>query len=310
MLRDNWRQTILRPRLNPQLSEGARRDALTKTTDSVFPDLVAENRRIHELIVGGVQVENTVDGETRGALVRLVDWEGEGNDWLAVSQFSVARRTERRPDIVVFLNGLPLVVIELNRTEGKGCRKPTDIPDLFRPNLFLVISDGITARYGSLSANFDRYMTWRTVAGETLVQPHSDFAITTLVRGLPAPRTLLDMLRRFGVLEDENEGAIKKIAGYHRFHTVRKGVDSVLAAREGDGRWRYLAHASLGEVTPHDVPCRPADAWAAPQQPDAGRPHRPKRPRPSASLHLRPMLCTVHRGARPSRQRRRRGRIT
>ncbi|MEM9969619.1 MAG: type I restriction endonuclease subunit R [Pseudomonadota bacterium] len=256
-LRDNWRQTLLRPRLkaaierlNPHLSEGARRDALTKITDSVFPELVAENRRLHELIVRGVQVEHTVDGEARGALARLVDWNDEDNDWLAISQFSVAGRVERRPDIVVFLNGLPLVVIELKGTEGAGLPEAfqqlenykADIPDLFRTNLFSVISDGVTAKYGAMSAGISRFMEWRTVDGETLIPAGTDFAITTLIRGLLTPATLLDVLRRFVVFEDEGEGPVKKIAGYHQFHAVRKAVDSVLEAREGDGRGGVIWH--------------------------------------------------------------------
>lgn len=147
-------------------------------------------------------------------------------------------------------------MIELKGTESKG------LPELFRYNLLSVISDGITARYGSLSADFDRFMRWRTVDGETLVKDGSDLVLETLIHGLLAPATLLQMLRRFAVFEDEGKGPIKKVAGYHQFHAVQKGVERVIEAREDDGRggvfWhtqgsgKSLLMAFLGGALMHD----------------------------------------------------------
>jgi type I restriction enzyme R subunit len=256
--RPSWRDAILRPRLeaslkrlNPDLPPGALRDAAAKVMDAEFSaDPIAENRRLHDLLVRGVQVSHAVEGEEAGAVARVVDWEDEDNDWLAANQLEIVGRSTRIPDIVLYLNGLPLVVVELKGTEGKGLPEAfnqiqtykADLPELFRTNLLSVISDGITARYGSVSADFDRFMRWRTVDGETLVPEDSALALETLIKGLMAPKVLLEMLRRFAVFEDEGKGPIKKIAGYHQFHAVRKGVASVLTARAGDGRGGVIWH--------------------------------------------------------------------
>jgi type I restriction enzyme R subunit len=258
-------------RLNPDLPAGAVRDAADRVRDATFSaDPIAENRRLHDLMVRGVPVDTWVDGEQVGAVARLVDWDDAENDWLAVNQFELAGRSVRYPDITLFLNGLPLVVIELKGTEGKGLPEAFNqietykdqVPELFRANLLSVISDGITARYGSVSADFDRFMRWRTVDGEALVDESSALALETLIRGLLAPPVLLQMLRRFVVFEDEGRGPIKKIAGYHQFHAVRKGLASVLEARRGDGRGGVIWHtqgsgksllmAFLGGALMHD----------------------------------------------------------
>ncbi|TPE53287.1 type I restriction endonuclease subunit R [Amaricoccus solimangrovi] len=245
------RLTAAIARLNPDLPESAVRDAALKVRDATFSaDPIAENRRLHELMVGGVQVQTWVNGEAVGAVARLVDWEDRDNDWLAVNQFEIVGKTPRQPDILLFLNGLPIVVIELKGAEGKGLPEAFNqietykdqVPELFRANLISVISDGISARYGSVSADFERYMRWRTVDGETLVDEGSALALETLIHGLLAPSTLLAMLRRFVVFEDEGRGPVKKIAGYHQFHAVRKGLARVLEARREDGRAGVIWH--------------------------------------------------------------------
>ncbi|WP_288948990.1 type I restriction endonuclease subunit R [uncultured Paracoccus sp.] len=257
-LRQSYRDPILLPRLdaairrlNPHLPDEAVRSAVNALRDTIFAgDLVQENRRIHELLVGGVKVAWFEGGEERTDLARLVDWDNQQNDWLVVSQFEIAGKSVRRPDIVIFLNGLPVVVVELKGTENgtlRGACNQIDtykaqIPDLFRTNAFSVISEGVTARYGSISADFDRFMRWRTVDGETIIDDTSALALQTLIRGLLAPETILEMLRWFTVYEDEGKGPIKKIAGYHQFHAVRKGVAAVLAARGRDGRGGVMWH--------------------------------------------------------------------
>lgn len=256
--RASFRETVLSTvlldrlvRLNPDVPQTALEDVGRRITDAVFvTDLVQENRRLHEMMVHGAPVTYFRNDEERNARVRLVDWSNAANDWRAVRQFDVAGKTARIPDVVLFLNGLPLVVIELKGVAGADIKAAwnqintyhTDIPDLFRTNLLTVISDGLHARYGSISAGFDRYMNWRTVDGETLVPKGSTLELSTLTNGLLAPETLLDMLRWFVVFEDEGKGPIKKIAGYHQFHAVRKASDKILTARAGNGKGGVIWH--------------------------------------------------------------------
>ncbi len=257
-LRASYRDTVLEPifmdslrAINPDLPEHALVDASKKILDPVFTtDVVQENRRIHRLMVEGVKATYVQDGEERGAVVHLVDWEDQNNDWRAVNQVDVVGKAPRIPDMVIFLNGMPLVVIELKGTEGKDIEAAfnqietykADIPDLFRTTLLNVISDGFTARYGSLSANLDRFMAWRTLDGETLVPAGTDLALETLARGLLNRQTLLDLLRWFVVFEDEGKGPIKKVAGYHQFFAVRKAMDAIAGARGQDGKAGVIWH--------------------------------------------------------------------
>lgn len=257
-LRGSWREAILGPvlraavaRLNPALPAGAVEDVVAKISDRVFPDLAAENRRLHGLIVHGVPVEYQAGGESVSALARLVDWGDALNDWRAINQVTIVGRTERIPDVILYLNGLPLVPIELKGLEGKDVSAAfqqietykADIPELFRTALFSVISDGWNARYGTISADLDRFMRWRTVDGKTLVDDKSGLGLEVLTHGLLAPGALLSMLRWFTVFEDDGRGPIKKVAGYHQFHAVKKAVEAVSAARaEGSGKAGVIWH--------------------------------------------------------------------
>ncbi|NSX53273.1 type I restriction endonuclease subunit R [Parasulfitobacter algicola] len=257
-MRTSFRETFLLrvffealKRLNPELPDTAIQEAAARVHDVVFAtDLVQENRRLHDLLVNGVALSYFADGEERNARVQLVDWTNENNDWRAINQVDVVGKNPRIPDVVLFLNGLPLVVVELKGTEGAYIDAAyrqidtykEDIPDLFRSTLLTVISDGFNARYGSLSAGLDRFMRWRTVDGETIEAENSTLALQTLTQGLLTPETLLDMLRWFVVFEDEGKGPIKKIAGYHQFHAVRKAVETVMAARDTDGKGGVIWH--------------------------------------------------------------------
>lgn len=238
-------------RMNPHLPPEAVREAVNAIRDTQFAgDLMSENRRIHAALTGGVSVSWFEAGEEVSAIARLVDWDNEDNDWLVVNQFEVVGQTARRPDVVVFLNGMPIIIIELKGTQSgslKGAFNQIEtyksqVPDLFRTNAFNVISEGVTARYGSLSANYDRFMRWRTIDGETLVENGSALALHTLMHGLLNQEVILELLRFCTVFEDEGKGPIKKIAGYHQFHAVRKGVDAVLGARDEDGRGGVMWH--------------------------------------------------------------------
>jgi len=195
-------------RLNPQIPATAREDALRQVLDLGIPALLSANRHFHKLLVGGAPVQYQKDGETRGDLVRLIDWaEPSKNEWLAVNQFSIKGAVgpnshTRRPDIILFVNGLPLVLLELKNPadEHADIWKAFDqiqtykaqIPEVFQYNELLVIADGSEARLGSLSASAERFMQWRTIDGVTL-DPLGQFnELETLVRGLLAPAMLLD----------------------------------------------------------------------------------------------------------------------
>ncbi|MBI5780814.1 MAG: type I restriction endonuclease subunit R [Rhodocyclales bacterium] len=231
-------------RLNPGLPLEARQDAIRKVTQSELPSLLEENRRLHKLMTEGVDVEYYAeDGTLTAGKVRLIDFDDPANnDWLAVRQFTViAGQIKRRPDVVVFVNGLPLAVIELKAPGGENATLAgafnqlqtykQQIPALFNTNALLVISDGIAARVGSLSANLERFMPWRTTDG-TDVAPKGAPELSTLIEGVFEHRRLLDLLRDFTVFGETGSGLIKIIAGYHQFHAVKKAVLSTLRASQ------------------------------------------------------------------------------
>lgn len=232
-------------KLNPNVPVAAREDAIKQVLDLGIPSLLSANRHFHKLLIGGVPVHYQKDGETRGDFVRLIDWDGpERNQWLAVNQFSIkGQHHTRRPDIILFVNGLPLVLIELKNPANQNANVwqaydqiqtyKEQIPDVFQYNEVLVISDGTEALLGSLSASAERFMAWRTIDGVTL-DPLGEFnELQTLVRGVLAPQYFLDYLRYFVLFEDDGH-LVKKIAGYHQFHAVRSAIiQAVTAALPG-----------------------------------------------------------------------------
>jgi type I restriction enzyme R subunit len=246
--RGNYREVVLLARLrtavarlNPDVPERAREDAVQQVLNLGHPALLAANRAFHKLLVGGVPVQYQKDHETRGDFVRLIDWaQVAGNDWLAVNQFSIkGPKHTRRPDIILFVNGLPLVLLELKNPADENAdvwkayeqiqTYKEQIPDVFQTNEMLVISDGTEALLGSLSSDTERFMAWRTIDGITL-DPLGQFnELQTLVRGVLDPIYLLDYLRFFVLFEDDGT-LIKKIAGYHQFHAVRAAIAQVVTA--------------------------------------------------------------------------------
>ncbi|MDR8016371.1 type I restriction endonuclease subunit R [Ectopseudomonas guguanensis] len=233
-------------RLNPQVPLAAREDALRQILELGVPVQLSANRLFHRLLVGGVPVQYQKDGETRGDFVRLIDWaDVRANEWLAINQFSIqGPKHTRRPDIILFVNGLPLVLLELKNPADVNADlvKAFDqlqtykeqIPDVFHYNEILVISDGSEARMGSLSADWERFARWRTIDGVT-VDPLGEFnELETLVRGVLQPATLLDYLRYFVLFEDDGR-LVKKIAGYHQFHAVRAAIQQVVSASRPGG---------------------------------------------------------------------------
>ncbi len=229
-------------RLNPAVPPEARQDAIRKLTQSELPALLEENRRLHRLMTEGVDVEYYAqDGTLTAGKVALIDFaHPESNDWLAVSQFVVINgQHNRRPDVVVFVNGLPLAVIELKAPGSESATLVSafnqlqtykqQIPQLFHTNALLVTSDGIAARLGSLSANLERFMPWRTTDG-TEVAPKGAPELHTLIEGVFERQRLLDLLRDFTVFGETGSGLVKIIAGYHQFHAVKHAVASTVRA--------------------------------------------------------------------------------
>jgi len=243
-------------RLNPGLPREVREDAARKIEQVEYPDPVEENRRLHRFMVEGVPVEfYGEDGVLKGDHVRLIDFaDVDANDWLAVNQYTVIEgQRNRRPDVVLFVNGLPLAVVELknpgdeNATlEGAFKQLQTyknQIPSLFRTNAALVISDGLQARLGSLTALFERFMPWRTVDGSA-VAPKGEPELGTVIEGVFEKSRFLALIREFTVFEDIGSGLVKIVAGYHQFHAVRQAVESTLATvhPEGDRRIGVIWH--------------------------------------------------------------------
>ena len=244
-------------RLNPALPAEALEDGYRRLTRSNEPSLVTRNHAFHQKLVDGITVEYTrKDGSIGGALVRLFDVDDpEKNDWVAVNQFTVVEgRNNRRPDILIFVNGLPIALMELKNATDENATIWTafqqiqtykaQLPSLFTFNELLVISDGMEARVGSLTADTERFMPWRTIEGEELA-PATLPQLQVVIEGLFEKRRLLDFLRYFVVFEDEGGGVlVKKIAGYHQFHAVNKALSETLSAsvEGGDRRVGVVWH--------------------------------------------------------------------
>ncbi len=253
--RDDYGQVVLErrlrqalARLNPDVPADALDEAFRKVTRLDAPDLVARNRAFHRMLIDGVTVEHKrEDGSIAGAQVWLVDFaDPEQNDWLAVSQFTVVEnRHERRADVVLFVNGLPLAVIELKSATAEVATiwsafnqlqtYKLQIPSLFAYNAALVISDGLEARIGALTADRERFMPWRTVAGEELA-PASMPQLQVVLEGVFEARRFLNLSRHFIVFEDEGPGVVrKKLAGYHQFHAVNQAIEATVQASRPSG---------------------------------------------------------------------------
>ncbi len=243
-------------RLNPRLPPSALEEALRKLLLTETPSLLENNRRNHQWLLEGVPVEyRKKDGPIQHDNARLMDWaHPENNEFLAVNQFTVIEgQRNRRADAVLFINGLPLVVVELkNPADANATIKNAfnqlqtyqhDIPSLFAFNELLIISDGLQARAGTLTADWERFMPWRTVDG-TALAPDSTAQMDVLIRGICDPHRILDLLRFFTVFESDGAKVSKKIAGYHQYHAVNKAVDCTLRAvsPSGDKRIGVVWH--------------------------------------------------------------------
>jgi len=231
-------------RLNPAIPEEAREEALRKVLRVATPSLAQTNRAFHRLLRDGVPVEYPrPDGSIAGDHVRLVDFSDvSANDWLVVNQFTVIEgQHNRRPDLVVFVNGLPLSLIELKNAADEDATiwsayaqlqtYQAEIPSLLHYNAALVVSDGLQARMGSITANQEWFKVWRTIDGEH-VAPSQALELEVLIKGVFEQQRFLDLLQHFIVFEeDPDTGALHKIiAGYHQFHAVNAAVEETVRA--------------------------------------------------------------------------------
>jgi len=251
--------------LNPQVPADALEEAFRKLTLPDSPSLVVNNHVIHKYLVEGVPVEyQRADGSIGGDLVRVLDYdEPENNEFLAVNQFTVVEgrgdsqfAPTRRPDIVLFINGLPIAVMELKNAATENATVwtafnqlqtyKTQIPSLFVYNEAMVISDGVEARIGTLTADREWFMPWRTIEGEELADTRLP-QLRVVLEGVFEKQRFLDLIRHFIVFEDVGGGVlVKKMAGYHQYHAVNVAVQEKIRAcvpsrfppwqgREGEG---------------------------------------------------------------------------
>lgn len=232
-------------RINPDLPDEALDDAFRKLTRPEGSTLEARNRAFHRMLVDGVTVEyRTDEGAVRGAQAQVLDFDDpDKNDWLAINQFTVSEnKHERRPDVVLFINGLPLALIELKNPADEDATVwsawqqlqtyKNELPTLFSFNAALIVSDGVNTRIGSLTAGREWFKPWRTIAGQELA-PVFLPDLQVLIEGVLEKRRFLSLLRDFIVFEDDGSGVlVKKMAGYHQFHAVEVAVAETLRAAE------------------------------------------------------------------------------
>lgn len=250
--REDYHQVTLRQRLvdclstlNPSLPYDTLIEVAKIVATPQTPVLIKNNKAFHKFLIEGVPVEYSVieDGQriTKHTHVRLMDFEtAENNQFLVVNQFTITgTKVNRRPDVVVFINGLPIAVIELKNPADDHAdiwnaynqiqTYKEEIADLFVFNEAIVISDGWTARVGSLTANKERFLPWKTIESED-DKPLLELQLETMVRGFFKPDLLLDYIRYFVLFENDSDKIIKKIAGYHQFHAVRAAVRATVIA--------------------------------------------------------------------------------
>ena len=251
--------------LNPHIPADILTQAQRELQNIASPDLITNNETFHRYLTEGITVEYQRDGETKGEQLWLIDWENpDTNEFLAVNQFTIIEDNHnRRPDVILFINGLPLVVIELkNAADAKASLQAAynqlqtykhQIPSLFTYNALLVISDGLSARAGSLSADYTRFSQWKRQLPNGDIDNHPDTnELEILVQGMLNKATLLDLIRHFTVFEKIKTvdpatevvtlQTIKKLGAYHQYYAVNKAVESVFEATQGNHRGGVVWH--------------------------------------------------------------------
>jgi type I restriction enzyme R subunit len=242
-------------KLNPNISQDAKEDALKKVLRTESPNALINNENFHRYLTDGVDVEMRTDSGIRGEKIYIVDFQNpENNEFLAVNQFTVVEGNQnKRPDIILFVNGLPLVVIELKNAVDENANLKSafnqlqtykqSIPSLFTYNSLLIISDGWDARCGTITSDYGRFMTWKTKDGQTTAD-HLQPQMEVMFHGMLNKHTLLDLIRQFIVFEKNDSKTLKKVAAYHQYYAVNKAVESTVTASgsNGDRRGGVIWH--------------------------------------------------------------------
>ena len=233
ILEDCFRESILR--INPEISQSIISEAFKAIKNLGLLRVEDINASFHKYLIEGVPVPYQKEGENRTYTVRLIDFEKpEQNDFKVVNQFTIIEYKNKRPDILIFINGIPMVLFELknmandNTTVEQAYAQvknyQLDIPSLFYYNAFNVLSDGIDTRVGTITSDYTRYMAWKSENGEKPSEGASDF-FTVLLNGMFPKERLLDIIRNFIVFQDANGKTVKILAGYHQYFAVRKAVE-------------------------------------------------------------------------------------
>lgn len=233
-------------KLNPTITQDAKEDALKKVLRTESPNALINNETFHKYLTEGVDVEvRTADG-IRGKKVYIIDFENvENNEFLAINQFTIIEGSQnKRPDIILFINGLPLVVIELKNAVDESATIKSAynqlqtykqaIPSLFTYNELLIVSDGWDALCGTVTSDFGRFMSWKTKDGETTAD-HLQPQMEVMFYGMLNKKTLLDLIRQFVVFEKSDTKTLKKVAAYHQYYAVNKAVESTVIASSSNG---------------------------------------------------------------------------
>jgi type I restriction enzyme, R subunit len=228
-------------KLNPSLSQDAKEDALKKVLRTESPNALINNENFHRYLTDGVDVEVRTESGIRGEKIYFVDFENpENNEFLAINQFTVVEGNQnKRPDIILFVNGLPLVVIELKNAVDENANLKSAfnqlqtykqaIPSLFTYNSLLIVSDGWDARCGTITSDYGRFMTWKTKDGKTTAD-HLQPQMEVMFHGMLNKHTLLDLIRQFIVFEKSDTKTLKKVSAYHQYYAVNKAVESTVRA--------------------------------------------------------------------------------
>lgn len=261
--REDYSEVILAERVrqalsdfNPELPEEAIEEAYRKIAVPQSPSMVMNNKTFQKMITDGIDVSyRQKDGTIRYTQAKVFDFvHWARNDFLAVNQFTIIEnRIEKRPDVIVFVNGIPLVVIELKSVINEDVdisdaynqlqTYKMIIPSLFTYNSFMVISDGINARAGTITSNEERFMAWRTIDGDN-VAPLSIPQLEVLIKGMFERERFLDIIKQFVLFQTDGKETYKILAGYHQYHAVNKAVESTIRAtsQKGDRRIGVVWH--------------------------------------------------------------------
>ncbi len=259
--RNDFESSILKSRLsnfiyknNKKIPIETLEEAIRTITYPNSPILIENNKTFQKYLVEGIPVEYIdKDGNTRGDLVKIIDEVNiENNDFLIANQvtfLSKAKKINRRPDLIVYINGIPISVIELKSSSNEDVgiedgynqlqTYKNEIPQLFETNSFMITSDGIDARIGTLTSEFTRFMPWKSIAGE---EAHRIFELDTMIKGVFEKKRVLDILRNFILFQTDGEKSFKIIAGYHQYFAVKKAIESTKIAVDGDRRAGVVWH--------------------------------------------------------------------